>query len=128
MDIVEKAQSLCCFEELLANATLFDLVGSEICVRHMTVLAPVDAAFTAIASTLNTLTDAQKTNIILGHVITGAGVLSGSLSDGQVVTTAANTQLTVAISNGVVTFTAENGGTVATVSTADVAASNGVIH
>ena len=90
-DIVEVAQSLGSFSQLLTTATALNLVTALQGAGPMTVLAPVDAAFTAIADTLETLTDTQKTNIILGHVITGAGVRSGALSNGQVVTTAANT-------------------------------------
>jgi uncharacterized surface protein with fasciclin (FAS1) repeats len=54
-------------------------------------------------------------------------VLSSDLTDGQVINTVQGGTLTVNISGGTVTLT-DAAGQTATVTTADVAASNGVIH
>ena len=91
-----------------------------------TVFAPTDAAFTAAGIDLSELTTeaglATLTDILLYHVYSGA-VASSDVTDG----------LTVSMANGDdATFTVATDGTVmigdATVTTADVATSNGVIH
>ena len=91
-----------------------------------TVFAPTDAAFTAAGIDLSELTTeaglATLTDILLYHVYSGA-VASSDVTDG----------LTVSMVNGDdATFTVATDGTVmigeATVTTADVATSNGVIH
>ena len=96
-----------------------------------TVLAPTDDAFEALPAEVLTglLEDAENggdklANILKLHVIGGA-VLSSALTDGQVVESL-NGSLSVAITDGVVTFT--SGETTATVAMADLEASNGVIH
>ena len=53
--------------------------------------------------------------------------MSTDLKDGQVLTTVQGGQLKVNISNGTVTLTDAKGG-ISTVSKADIAAKNGVIH
>jgi uncharacterized surface protein with fasciclin (FAS1) repeats len=125
-DIAQVATDLGGFGTLLAVATSLNLVPALKGAGPLTVLAPTDAAFAAIS--LDTLTDAQKLTIVQGHIISG-NVKSSDLSNGAVVNTLSGSMLTVGISGaGVVTFTAANGGTVATVATADVEAMNGVIH
>jgi len=90
-----------------------------------TVFAPTDAAFNAlpagtIAALLNDLP--QLTDILKHHVV-GANVLSGSLSNNQIVTTLLGTDITVTInSNGDVFI--DN----AQVIVADIVADNGVVH
>ena len=90
-----------------------------------TVFAPTDAAFNAlpagtIAALLNDLP--QLTDILKHHVV-GANVLSGSLSNSQIVTTLLGTDVTVTInSNGDVFI--DN----AQVIVADIVADNGVVH
>ena len=90
-----------------------------------TVFAPTDAAFNAlpagtIAALLNDLP--QLTDILKHHVV-GANVLSGSLSNNQIVTTLLGTDVTVTInSNGDVFI--DN----AQVIVADIVADNGVVH
>ena len=53
---------------------------------------------------------------------------AADLSDGQTVTTLGGEELTVHINGGTITFTAANGGTVATVVTADLMSCSGVVH
>ncbi|MBL6877990.1 MAG: fasciclin domain-containing protein, partial [Flavobacteriaceae bacterium] len=89
-----------------------------------TVFAPTDAAFNAlpsgtIAALLNDLP--QLTDILLHHVV-GDSVMSGMLSNSQVVTTLLGDDVTVTInSNGVYIDNA-------LVTVADIVADNGVVH
>jgi uncharacterized surface protein with fasciclin (FAS1) repeats len=132
-NIVETAVDAGDFTTLVAAvqaAELVDLLSGE---GPFTVLAPNDEAFAVLPEgTVETLVaDAEAGGSLLAdilklHVVAGAGVLSTDLTDGQVVTTA-NGDLTVsAPEGGPVTFT--SGDTTAEVITADIPASNGVIH
>ena len=131
--IVEVAVANGSFTTLVAAveaAGLVDLLSGE---GPFTVLAPNDDAFAALPEgTVEALVEdannggTQLAGILQLHAVVGTAVMSGDLSDGQVVATA-NGDLTVGISaEGVVTFT--NGNTTATVIAADIEASNGVIH
>lgn len=91
-----------------------------------TVFAPTNAAFEALpAGTVEGLLKPESkdalTGILTYHVVAG-NVMSGDLSDGQVVTTVNGQTLTVSIKDGKVMI----GG--ATVVAADLAGSNGVVH
>ena len=89
-----------------------------------TLFAPTDAAFNAlpqgtVAALLNDLP--LLTNILLHHVV-GDSVMSGMLSNGQVVTTLLGTDVTVTINtSGVFIDNAQ-------VTVADIIADNGVVH
>lgn len=89
----------------------------------ITVFAPTDAAFAALpAGALDALladNDALS-DVLLYHVAAGT-VLSGDLSDGQMITTLQGQDVTVTISGSVMINNA-------TVTVADVPASNGVVH
>lgn len=90
---------------------------------EFTVFAPTNAAFEAISSTLETLSDDQVTNTLLYHVL-GSAVQASQLSESQTVATLNNDEeILIEVSEGVVTI---NGS--ATVQIADVVSSNGVIH
>ena len=89
-----------------------------------TVFAPTDAAFNALptgtlAALLNDLP--QLTNILQHHVV-GDSVMSGMLSNGQLVTTLLGTDVTVTINSSGVYI--DN----AMVTVADIVADNGVVH
>ena len=89
-----------------------------------TLFAPTDAAFNAlpsgtVAALLNNLP--QLTDILKHHVVADS-VMSGMLSNNQVVTTLLGTDVTVTISNGLVYI--DN----AMVTVADIVADNGVVH
>jgi uncharacterized surface protein with fasciclin (FAS1) repeats len=91
-----------------------------------TVFAPTNAAFAALPEgTVDNLLKPemkdQLTGVLTYHVVAG-NVLSGDLSDGQVVTTLNGQELTVSIKDGKVMI---NG---ATVVAADLAGTNGVVH
>lgn len=96
-----------------------------------TVFAPTNAAFAALpAGTLDTLLQPankdQLSAILTYHVVAGE-VKSSDLKDGQVVTTVQGGTLTVNVADGRVTLTDAKGNKVNVV-TADVDASNGVVH
>ena len=89
-----------------------------------TLFAPTDAAFNALPSgtvtaLLNNLP--QLTDILKHHVVADS-VMSGMLSNNQVVTTLLGTDITVTINNGLVYI--DN----AMVTVADIVADNGVVH
>ena len=89
-----------------------------------TLFAPTDAAFNALPSgTVPALLNdiPTLTNILLHHVV-GDSVMSGMLSNGQIVTTLAGTDLTVTIDTSGVYIDG------AQVTVADVVADNGVVH
>ncbi len=91
-----------------------------------TVFAPVNSAFAALpADVVQRLLDAGNreilTKLLTFHVVPGR-ITAAQLQDGQTLTTVEGTTLPVTVANGVVTV----GG--ARVTTADVTASNGVVH
>jgi uncharacterized surface protein with fasciclin (FAS1) repeats len=91
-----------------------------------TVFAPVNDAFTAlpagvVTNLLATGNAAILTKLLGYHVVPGT-FRAANLTNGQVLTTVEGTQLTVSITGGVVKV----GG--ATVTQADIIASNGVVH
>mgnify|MGYP002717578873 CR=1 FL=1 len=116
-------------------AGLAETLGGE---GPFTVFAPTNAAFEALpAGTVDTLLQPenkeQLTTILTCHAV-GAEVMSAALAqmiadDGgeHVVETLGGCRLTAKAEGGTVTLTDENG-TVATVTTADLDQSNGVIH
>jgi len=99
-----------------------------------TVFAPTDAAFQAALTALGLTAEELLAlpnlgDILTFHVVPGA-VVASQLTNGQVLTTVNGQTLTVRISGSTVGFDSEDAGTEpdATVVTADIGASNGVIH
>ena len=90
----------------------------------LTLFAPTDAAFNLLpAGTVTALlNDIPQLTDILKHHVVGASVMSGMLSNNQVVTTLLATNVTVTI-NSMGVFI-EN----AMVTVADIVADNGVVH
>ncbi|MDX1673455.1 MAG: fasciclin domain-containing protein [Longimicrobiales bacterium] len=91
-----------------------------------TVFAPTDGSFESLPSGLvSALLESGNADVLqellLGHVVSGR-VEAADLSDGQTVTTLSGDELTVSIDGGTVSI----GGAV--VQTADVQATNGVVH
>jgi transforming growth factor-beta-induced protein len=91
-----------------------------------TVFAPINSAFAALpASTLNALLATGNRTILQSllryHVVAGR-LEASALRDGQTLTTVNGTALTVRVQGGTVTINGRS------VRTADVGASNGVVH
>jgi uncharacterized surface protein with fasciclin (FAS1) repeats len=131
MNIVEVAQDAGVFMTLVTAVTeagLAETLGGE---GPFTVFAPTDEAFAALPDgTVDMLImEAQMggerlANLLKTHVVPGAAVLSTELSDEQSVPTL-NGDVTIGVGESV---TVTYNGTTATVTGADVPATNGVIH
>ena len=110
---------------LVAALKAGDLVSTLEGAGPFTVFAPTNAAFAEIQSTVDTLLKpANKTqlqSVLKYHVVPGT-YKAADLKDGQELTTAEGGKLKVTVKDGVVKV---NG---ATVTAADVPASNGVVH
>ena len=120
MDIVDTAVAAGDFNILAQALTDTGLVDTLKGDGPFTVFAPTDAAFEALpAGTLESLTTEQLTDILLYHVV-GAEARSTDL-DGSPVTTVQGASAFINLEGGVQV----NG---ANVTTADIGASNGVIH
>lgn len=125
-NIVEVAQETPDLSTLVKALTAAELVETLEEPGPYTVFAPTNAAFKALGSeTLNSLLKPankdQLTEILTYHVVPGE-LTSSELSNGQKLKTVQGDSLTVRLSGGNVTV---NG---AKVVTADVEASNGVVH
>jgi uncharacterized surface protein with fasciclin (FAS1) repeats len=130
-DIVALASGNQDLSTLVSAVQAADLVATLQGEGPFTVFAPTNAAFAALPEgTLDTLLQPankdQLSGILTYHVVAG-DITSDKLSDGQVVETVNGEKLTVNVRDGKVTITDAKGGT-ATVVTADVDASNGVVH
>jgi uncharacterized surface protein with fasciclin (FAS1) repeats len=90
-----------------------------------TVFAPTDAAFASIQKDVDGLlkpeNKATLTKVLTYHVVSGK-TMAADLKDGQSLTTVEGGKLMVSVKNGKVMVGGAN------VTTADVAASNGVVH
>ena len=110
---------------LAAAATAAGLVETLQGEGPFTVFAPTDAAFAAIQGEVDTLlkpeNKAKLANILTYHVVAGKA-MAADLRDGQEVTTVQGSILRVSINNGKVMINGAN------VITANVPASNGVVH
>jgi uncharacterized surface protein with fasciclin (FAS1) repeats len=130
-DIVALASGNQDLSTLVSAVQAADLVATLQGEGPFTVFAPTNAAFAALPEgTLDTLLQPenkdQLSGILTYHVVAG-DITSDKLTDGQVVETVNGEKLTVNVRDGKVTITDAKGGT-ATVVTADVDASNGVVH
>lgn len=125
MDIVDTATDAGNFSTLLAAAEAAGLVETLKGDGPFTVFAPTDEAFAALPDgTVDTLllpeNKDQLTSILTYHVVPGK-VMSGDLSDGMTAETVQGTEVTIGTEGGVTVNDAN-------VVTADIEASNGVIH
>ncbi|GAA4227898.1 fasciclin domain-containing protein [Sagittula sp. NFXS13] len=124
-DIVETATEAGTFETLLAAAQAADLVDTLKGDGPFTIFAPTDAAFDALPD--GTVEDLLKpenqdklAEILTYHVIAGK-VMSTDLTDDMKAATVEGADVTIDLDNGVMVNDA-------TVTQADIEASNGVIH
>lgn len=125
-DIVELAVATDFLSTLVAAVKAGDLVGTLQGDGPFTVFAPTNDAFAALpAGTLETLLKPenkdQLVSILTYHVVPGK-VMSTDLSDGMMAATANGAKVSVKIGDGKVMIND------ATVTTADISASNGVVH
>ncbi|MCM2562727.1 fasciclin domain-containing protein [Lutimaribacter sp. EGI FJ00015] len=124
-DIVDTAVDAGSFETLVAAVQAADLVETLKGDGPFTVFAPTDEAFAAlpegtVESLLMPENKDQLTAILTYHVVPGK-VMSGDLSDGMMATTVNGKEVTIGTEGGVTVDGAN-------VVTADIEASNGVIH
>ena len=113
-------------ESLVAALIVADLVSTLQGEGPFTVFAPTDEAFAAAGIDLDDTTLSTETlkDILLYHVVAGT-TMSTDLAEGaNVVTTANGDELTITVSDAGVAVGADG----ASVTIADVEASNGVIH
>ena len=124
-DIVDTAVAAGSFKELAKALTAAGLVDALKGDGPFTVFAPTDAAFAAFETknpgVLASLSKEELGDVLKYHVVAGAAVESSKLKDKQVFTTLLGSPVLVDLEGG-----AKIGG--AKVTTADVEASNGVIH
>ena len=123
MDIVAIASESA--KTLAAAVTAAGLVETLQGNGPFTVFAPTDAAFAAIQKDVDNLlkpeNKAKLVNILTYHVVAGKA-MAADLTDGQELTTVQGTKLKVSVKNGKVMINGAN------VVSADIPASNGVIH
>ncbi|ROU01012.1 fasciclin domain-containing protein [Histidinibacterium lentulum] len=124
MDIVDTAVEAGSFSTLVTAVDAAGLVETLKGEGPFTVFAPTDDAFAALPEgTVEGLledTDAL-TSVLTYHVVAGS-VMSGDLSDGMTAETVNGAEITISIDGDTVMVND------ATVVTADIEASNGVIH
>lgn len=130
-DIVGTASDTESLSTLVTALTAADLVETLQGDGPFTVFAPTNAAFDKLPDgTLDDLlmpeNKEQLASILTYHVVSGK-VMSTDLTDGQVVKTVQGENLTVEITDAGVYVVDATGGK-AMVSTADVEATNGVVH
>ena len=123
MDIVDTAASAGSFTTLVAAVQAAGLVDTLKGEGPFTVFAPTDEAFAALpeGTVEALLADPEALAAILTYHVVAGKVMSTDLSDGMMAATVNGTDITIGTMGGV----SVNG---ANVVTADIEASNGVIH
>jgi len=124
VDIATSTSQVSTLATALAEADLVTALQGE---GPFTVFAPVNSAFDALgADVVAALLEAGNrdllTRVLTFHVVAGTAAFSGDLSNGQTVTTLEGQELTIGVSGSEVTVDG------ARVVTADIEATNGVIH
>jgi len=124
-DLVDTASSAGTFETLVAAVQAAGLVETLKGEGPFTVFAPSDDAFAAlpegtVESLLKPENKQQLVDILTLHVVAGK-VMSGDLSDNMKAASVQGGELTISLTDGV----SVNG---ASVTDADIEASNGIIH
>lgn len=123
-DIVDTAVEAGSFSTLVAAVQAADLVETLKGEGPFTVFAPTDEAFAELGMTVDELLKPENkdklTAVLTYHVISGS-VMSGDLVDDSTPATVQGSNVTIDLDNGPMVNDAN-------VVTADVEASNGVIH
>jgi uncharacterized surface protein with fasciclin (FAS1) repeats len=126
VDIIVNSEDHTTLATAVTAAGLVDALSGE---GPFTVFAPTNAAFDALPEGLldALLADPEGdlTKVLLYHVVEG-DVMSGDLTDGQVITTLLGQELTVTIDGGV--FINDFAGNSVEVTVPDLEADNGVVH
>merc|ERR1711978_537741 len=126
-DVVDVAVGAGAFTTLVKVVSDLGLVETLKGVEAVTIFAPSDEAFAKLPEgTLKSLTPEQAKTIVARHVVAGATVMAADVATGDVETFGGETVGLVKTEEGGVQVV-YNGQTVNVV-TADVGASNGVIH
>ena len=125
LDIAENNPAFTSLVGALEKVDFF-ILRAKLIFDELTVFAPTNNAFNAINFKLEDFTEEQLTPILTSHLL-GTQVRSSQIKNGDKVTTLnTNTELTFNTTSGV----KFNGGSVTdiTVTTADIQATNGVVH
>merc|ERR1712021_64727 len=124
VDVAIAAGSFTTLVKLLSDLGLVDALKG---MTAQTIFAPSDDAFAKLPEgTLESLTTEQKTEIVLIHVVGGATVLAADVTTGPVETLGGEFIDLIKTDEGGVQISYMNN--IVNVVTADVMASNGVIH
>ena len=125
-DVVDEASATGSHDVLVAALNHVNLTDTLRGDGPFTVFAPTDQAFADAEIDLDDYdTDAENetlSNILLYHVIVGSAVESANVTDGMTAEAGNGDTLTFSVTDGVVMVSD------GTVTTADVGASNGIIH
>ncbi|PWG15610.1 fasciclin domain-containing protein [Salibaculum griseiflavum] len=123
MDIVDTAVEAGNFTTLVAAVEAAGLVETLKGDGPFTVFAPTDEAFAALpeGTVEGLLEDTEALTAILTYHVVPGKVMSGDLSDGMMAATVNGAEVTIGVGDAV---TVDG----ATVTAADIEASNGVIH
>lgn len=124
-DLIDTARAAGRFETLLTAVEAAGLTETPKGAGPFTVFAPTDAAFAALpAGTVENLLKPENKDdlakILTYHVVPGK-VMSGDLTEGQKAKTVQGGELSISLKDGATVDGAK-------VATADIEASNGVIH
>lgn len=126
LNVVQMAQANPVFSTLVGAVVSANLQGPLADpAAQLTVFAPTNDAFAAIASTVATLTPAQLSTVLTYHVL-GSQVLAADIPFGTPVATLATQNIT--INAGTPPTITDTTATPASIVATDVRASNGVIH
>jgi len=123
MDIVDTAVAAGTFTTLVAAVEAAGLVETLKGEGPFTVFAPTDEAFAALpeGTVEGLLADPEALAAILTYHVVPGKVMSADLTDGMMATTVEGRDITIAVGDNVTVGPA-------TVTAADIEASNGVIH
>merc|ERR1712238_475988 len=126
VDVAIAAGSFTTLVKLLSDLGLVDALRGA---TAQTIFAPSDEAFAKLPhGTLDSLTHHQKLEIVLRHVVSGATVLAADVTTGPVDTLGGDSIYLIKNEQGGVQISYEGIHFLINVVTADVTASNGVIH
>ncbi len=126
LNVVQMAQANPVFSTLVGAVVSANLQGALADpAAQLTVFAPTNDAFAAIASTVATLTPTQLSTVLTYHVL-GSEVLAANIPFGTPVTTLSGQ--TITINAGTPPTITDTTATPAQIVATDVRASNGVIH